>query len=130
MGKDFLAIQCNMYDKGVAESCLLILMNLNMAFSYEPQQCSKQICFILYFILFLLYSIYSLLLRVILIFFELSYLIRFLWDVTFKTRNTFVGILCYDIVSYIDGFAFLALLLSHRKNFKIRQDTAESANPH
>ena len=31
MVKDFLDIQCNMYDKGVAESCLLILMNLNMA---------------------------------------------------------------------------------------------------
>ena len=66
-------------------------------------------------------------LAIILAFFGLSYLFRFLWDefLGFKLlnlNNEFYFFLVYDIVSYADGLSFTALLLFHRTNFKVQTE--------
>ncbi len=57
----------------------------------------------------------------ILAFFEISYLIRFVWD-DYLNENLYDGSnfyyeLSYDLVGYADGMSFVALLLFHRSNF-------------
>lgn len=66
-------------------------------------------------------------LAIILAFFGLSYLFRFLWDEFLGFRllnldNDFYFFLVYDIVSYADGLSFTALLLFHRSNFKMQTE--------
>ena len=60
-------------------------------------------------------------LSVILIFFELSYLLRFVWDVFIADvydSDVFYYELGYDTMAYAEGLAFMALLLQHNRNFK------------
>ena len=62
----------------------------------------------------------------ILIAFELSFLLRFAWDVflfysLFDLSSMFDFLLAFDVVSYVAGFSYLALLLFHRKNFAVRK---------
>ena len=66
----------------------------------------------------------------ILIGFELSYLIRFAWDAylvnsTFNKNNMFNFWLAFDIVNYAAGLTYAALLLFHRKNFSIKNYEVE-----
>ena len=66
-------------------------------------------------------------LAIVLAFFGLSYLFRFLWDefLGFKLLNLdndFYFFLVYDIVIYADGLSFTALLLFHRSNFKVQTE--------
>ena len=61
----------------------------------------------------------------ILISFEVSYLIRFAWDVylvksTFDINNMFNFWLAFDITNYVAGLTYAALLLFHRKNFSAK----------
>ena len=72
----------------------------------------------------------NLVLGIVLFFFSLSYLVRFIWDEFlfehFNGSGEMFGIfLGYDIVYYIDGMTFLALLLLHRNNFKAKIDDYE-----
>lgn len=57
-------------------------------------------------------------LLLILFFFELSYFSRFIWDewlITSKKR--FLQFFVADLVMFLDGLSFLALLILHRKSF-------------
>ena len=57
----------------------------------------------------------------LLIFFELSYLSRFLWDIVIINEleeDSFSYIIGFDITLYIDVLPFIGLLLIHHKNFK------------
>lgn len=64
--------------------------------------------------------------KVILIFFEISYLTRFVWDqyisASFESKdycdNEFAYEIGYDMSLYIDVLPFIALLLFHYSNFK------------
>ena len=65
-------------------------------------------------------------LKVILIFFEISYLTRFVWDqyisASFESKDPcvdeFAYEIGYDMSLYIDVLPFIALLLFHYSNFK------------
>ena len=58
------------------------------------------------------------------IFFELSYLTRFLWDQfgapdeAFFDRNPFGFFMILNSVYILDGFSFTALFIFHYRNFK------------
>ena len=59
----------------------------------------------------------------ILFFFELSYGLRFVWDVLIysgsdNTSKGFGYYLAFDMVGFVDSLSFTALLLFHRKNFR------------
>ena len=62
----------------------------------------------------------------ILILFDISYFLRFIWDLTIaKIENSFVYLLLGDLVYLLcDGFTLLALLILHRKSFlnKVSQE--------
>ena len=62
-------------------------------------------------------------LAIILFFFELSYGLRFVWDVLIysgsdNTSKGFGYYLAFDMVGFVDSLSFTALLLFHRKNFR------------
>ena len=74
-------------------------------------------------------------LAIILIFFGLSYLFRFVWDeflLDLLFEHDFICEFAYDLVSYFDGLSFAALLLFHKSNFKVHQQVQENehANMH
>ena len=60
-------------------------------------------------------------LTIVLFFFELSYLSRFLWDefaITFINGNYEFGyFMLYDAITLCDGMSFLAILVFHKRNF-------------
>ena len=74
----------------------------------------------------------SCMLKIILIFFALSYLYRFLWDLYVNAALQdfpFASYICYDLSLYLDVLPFIGLLLFHNKNFKQRRqadDVSES----
>ena len=59
---------------------------------------------------------------IILVFFETSYLVRFVVDIIyakgFERYEAFENLLWVDLMFLCDGLAFLALLIFHYKNFK------------
>ena len=68
-------------------------------------------------------------LSVILIFFELSYLMRFIWDkfiADASDLSLFYYELGYDMMAYAGGLAFMALLLQHNRNFMQRTAAPEA----
>ena len=70
-------------------------------------------------------------LAIILIFFGLSYLVRFVWDeflheLLCSLESLFFNWLVYDLIGYIDGLSFAALLLFHKSNFKVHQQVQEN----
>ena len=72
---------------------------------------------------------------VILVFFGFSYLTRFVWDrylngkLFTPDKGMFIFWLTYDLVTYVDGLSFAALLLFHKSNFKEQKGT-ENADSH
>ena len=64
-------------------------------------------------------------LAIILVFFGLSYLIRFIWDAyleaKIRSESIFEFEMVYDLVNFADGVSFAALLLFHNKNFKMQK---------
>ena len=53
--------------------------------------------------------------------FELSYLIRAIWDLKsspLQYSNFFLYCILWDVVAIIDGLSFFALLYFHYRNFK------------
>ena len=70
-------------------------------------------------------------LAIILIFFGLSYLIRFVWDeflnaLLMELEWYFIVELGYDIVCFFDGLSLAALLLFHKSNFKVKRGVQET----
>ena len=69
--------------------------------------------------------------------FELSYLIRFVWDEylaykLYELATCFQCELVYDLLSYFEALSFVALLLCHKRNFKMQIEVGlvlEQANP-
>ena len=65
-------------------------------------------------------------LSIILFFFELSYLVRFLWDKFISpalydaNAPLFYYALLYDLMAYAEGLAFMVLLLQHSCNFRMK----------
>ena len=62
-------------------------------------------------------------LATILVFFELGFLSRFVWDailaeLLFNEEKWFAICMVYDLIAYLEGLSFSALLLFHRNNFK------------
>ena len=57
-----------------------------------------------------------------LIFFELSFLLRFMWDIVivdliYENSSLFAYFMIYDVIVLAEGLSFLALFVFHNKNF-------------
>ena len=68
----------------------------------------------------------------LLIFFELSYLSRFLWDMVIINdleEDSFPYIIGFDVTLYIDVLPFIGLLLIHHNNFKRSKNLGDADAP-
>ena len=58
--------------------------------------------------------------KLTLLFFELSYFVRFLWDIYILAAisDPYTIWLVYDLVLYLDVLPYICLLLFHSRNFR------------
>ena len=67
-------------------------------------------------------------LLVILLLFEVSFFVRFVWDLTNVplTHYYFAFITIYDIVVFFEGLSFFAMLLVHFRSFALEKSVMPS----